>query len=276
MILKNKAMPMPYEESEYDGDVVIFLHGYPNNHYLWKKQITLFQEKLHILNFNLPGSLHGLSETESVDINYIEQQIKIKMLEILSKNPNKKFILIGHDLGCFILEEIGKQMPEHIAAQIFISGMGLSQFSSRIKSITQWLKSFYILLIQIPGFSKIILKYLKNMISRHIYRTLNSNLQSEAPNGFFPIFIYKELFRKVPGTLLKQETQSEIPTLFIFGQDDSYLNLPDSKEVERFYKTGFIKILKGGHWINRERPDEVNSIIKIFINKLSPSQERCL
>lgn len=230
---------MTYEEIPNDGPVLVFLHGFPDTRTVWNKQIRALKNNYHILNFNLPDS----DKRESYRPNFIISTIKYKMLKIVRKDPRKKFVLIGHDLGCFILEELGRQVPSLIQSQVFISGMSMAQFSLRRKSIKQMLKSWYVFVLQIPGAPELIKKVTSSPVLR-------------------PLYLYQELPRGLPHV---RHLRSSIRTLFIFGNQDPFLEPVTEEECAKLYYNFMIRILDGGHWIQKEKPAAVIKCLEDFI-----------
>lgn len=228
---------MPYDEYQADGDVLVFLHGFPDDRSLWKKQIERFRNHFHILNFNLPV----VKRRDAFQFETLFLTIKNKMLSIVQRYPEKKFILIGHDLGTLILEETARRLPVLVKGQILISGMSMSQFSSRRYSPSQLLKSWYVFLLQLPGAPRIL-------------------------SHFLPRSVY--LYQELPKSLPHRRNKSEIKTLFIFGKDDLYLNPVTEDESRKFHSQFQTVTLKGGHWIQKEKANEVNKIIEHFLEKI--------
>lgn len=82
-----------------------------------------------------------------------EEETIVEQLErVRQSDPRKQFIFIGHDLGCFVLAEVAKACPAgSVLGQVFISGFELRQFAARVSWPSQWLKSFYVVLLQLSG-----------------------------------------------------------------------------------------------------------------------------
>ena len=115
---------MPYDEYPADGDVLVFLHGLPDNRSLWKKQIERFKNRFHILNFNLPV----VKRRDAFQFETLFLTLKNKMLSFVQRYPEKKFILIGHDLGNLIFEENARRLAVLVKGQILISDMSMARF----------------------------------------------------------------------------------------------------------------------------------------------------
>lgn len=255
---------MPFEEWENEGPLLVFLHGFPNNSLLWAPQVEHFKSRYHILNFNLPGSFHGkVKSKREFRTHHIQDFIIDTIKDRLKKHP-KDVILVGHDLGCFILTEVGKQLSALIKAQIFISGMPLKLYSMQLKEPSQLMKSWYVGVLQLPGAPALVKKLLQKKMKKRAYSISHiredSPLCTEAPFGFEPVYLYQELAQKAAHLKPEQE-KSIIPTTFIFGDDDRFLNIPSEHNARKLFENVEIKTLTGGHWINRQKIAEVNGLL---------------
>lgn len=242
----------------------VFLHGYPNNPLLWNEQIAFMKDQFTILNLALPGSMNG--EVSQNDLK-LEKIIDGIVAEILAQG-NDQIILIGHDIGSFILSEVSKRLSSKVKAQVFMAGMDFKLFRKRLLSSTQFFKSWYVFLLQIPGLSEAFVSKFQSELSNNVYDmshiAANSTLRSEAPFGFTPIGLYREL-RK--GMFLSSKTKSEVPTLLLFGNDDKFIKAPKQQDTHHFYSQAEVKVIDGGHWFLREKPEIVNQTIQSFLQK---------
>ena len=267
---------MNYYESYSDSSLLVFLHGFPNNYLVFEKQIEFFSKDNHILAINLPGSYeHSDYNPKNYELDFLTSQIEQLLKEKWKNKTNKKIILVGHDLGCFVLDLVAQKIKENVSAQIHISGMGIDQFVGRKYTPSQWIKSFYILLLYIPGSIFLFQKLMPNYIRQLIYSISgiesDSKLYTEAPKGFNPIKLYFNISKECQKKLLKKSNieKSKIPTLFIFGKEDKFLNLTTSEEINSFYTNGENKILEGGHWLLKDKYTDVNNTINSFIKLLA-------
>lgn len=269
MSMLDTASDITYFEIKNDGPLVIFLHGFPNNHLVFKEQYKAMKG-FHIISFNLPGALEKKRLTKDL---YSLERISNAILQVLEGKEvlKKDLFLVGHDLGCFILDEISRNLKLSVRGQVFISGMGLGQYRERLNSMDQLKKSYYAFLFQIPGVADLA-RFLQKPLRKYVYKISNissSSLYDEAPEGFGSIYLYPELGKRL---FLASSDLSSVPTQFIWGDGDRFLNPPAEPEMSRFYKNGRISILKGGHWVLREKAQEINEIILNFLTSNMPQK----
>jgi pimeloyl-ACP methyl ester carboxylesterase len=238
----------------------VLLHGYPNNTEVWKDQLPAIQDKYDVMNLALPGSESGKVSREELRLDNLVRDIATK----IEDNSHERVILMGHDIGAFVLSDVAKLLGDKVKAQIFLAGMDFGLFKKRLKSSLQFLKSWYVLFFQVPILPEKILPLMRGPLSRQVYKN-SPDLFPEAPFGFSPVAIYRELKR---GLSKKAQKKSPIPTLFLFGENDRYILPPEKKDIQHFYEKAELDIVPGGHWFMRENPELVNQKISAFLGDL--------
>lgn len=263
---------MNYFESYMDAPLIVMLHGFPNNYLVFENQIEDFKKDHHILAINMPGCNDDFIPTsKDYELNILVSQLETLILSKVINKKNQKIILLGHDLGCYVLDLVASRLNKRISLQVYISGMGINQYVARRFSLKQWIKSHYIILLHIPGSIRLVQNHLTGSIRKIIYGLSGiekkSSLYNEAPNGFNAITLYLSLAKYCKKLLLKKRSneKSAIPTLFIFGKNEKFLNLTTDKEINNFYLDGKNKIIEGGHWVLKDKYLEVNSAIREFM-----------
>lgn len=270
MKIENTKEHISFFESKNSGPLLLLIHGFPNNASMWQEQIAYFQDQYHILAINLPGAWDGASrELHEFDINLIAKKIN-EILE--SKNNNKKDIfIVGHDLGAFIAHAVATQCRQTISGVVFISGMPSSMFRRRLTSVSQWIKSAYVIAFNFGIVRIIAKKQLSALLRRLVYKLSyvpkDSFLWSSCENGFQAIDLYRQMTKHV----LKQNQMelNQYNSLFIFGSKERFLNIPTISELEKDQSCFELEILSGGHWLPATHSEKVNLTLSRFFNKVA-------
>jgi len=244
---------------------IILLHGFPDDAFGWDLQIKALKTNYNLIAPFLPGTLNG-NKVNSKDLELSHIHTLVKELIVNCQNQKQKIYIVAHDLGCFLGSALARDPDLQISGLIIINGLDLFQYIQRKTSPTQWMKSFYILLAQSnfvrhfvsQAAPKCFLKIIFNLgkvPSNDALRKYNQNLLN-------PILIYKKLFIEAI-RILKNDKHTKIPTptLFLWGKDDAFLNIPTRSEVNQFFESSKIRLLSGGHWIHKSSSSEVNRII---------------
>lgn len=253
------------EVKDDDRDIILMLHGFPDNAYGFSSQIDSLKERFNIIAPFMHGVLNGERlEKDRITPRELIHDVLFLLREI---NPSgaKKVYLMGHDLGCFTCTSIAQISPYQIKGIIHINGLGLQQFCNRKFCFSQWVKSYYVLLAQFSFVRALVSKLFPDFFLRLIYGLSfvdkKSRLNSNNSSVFNSIYVYKYLFRKSVSLLGSPTVKLSVPTLFLWGNKDKFLNIPTLDEVDKYYVRGEVRVLPGGHWIHHNASEKVNRIL---------------
>jgi pimeloyl-ACP methyl ester carboxylesterase len=110
-----------------DGELILFLHGFPYFSEAWYKLLDKFGDSYHVVAPDNRG--FGYSDKPddiaSYHIQYLVADV-IGLINILS--PNKKVILVGHDWGAGLAWTTAQLFPEKVSKVVMINGVALNVF----------------------------------------------------------------------------------------------------------------------------------------------------
>jgi epoxide hydrolase 4 len=262
-------------DESFNKPTLIFLHGFPDNSYAWEKQIKYFAGNFRIIapfihgtnGDRMPGNRRYSIESYSLDL--------LSLLMDKGITDDSEVYIVAHDLGGVIAERLTHHLTEIIKGVVFINSMGLYQFIDRKTSFTQIIKSWYIFLFQLPLINKTTLSFNTKKVLKKIYDS--GGVEKKDPirqNGaevFSGIELYRQYFKSGVKALKNNITPINNNVLFIFGEDDAFLNIPSYDEVEKFYNNFEIRVVDGNHWIQRSSPDRINKLIQKSLTTWSAS-----
>ncbi|CBW26405.1 putative hydrolase [Halobacteriovorax marinus SJ] len=254
------------EVKDFDRDIIVMLHGFPDDAFSFEGQIESLKERFNII----APFMHGVLNDSELNKNRIcPRELIHDILHLLKEvNPNgeKRVYLMGHDLGCFLSTAIAQISSHQIKGIVHINGLGLQQFYSRKYNLNQWIKSYYVLLTQVNIFrffvTKVFPDFFLNLIYKLSYIEKDHDLYQRDRRVFNSIYIYKYLFRKTFSLIGAPTMKVSVPTLFLWGNRDNFLEIPSLVEVEKFYDKAQVRVLPGGHWVHLSAQDKVNRILE--------------
>jgi pimeloyl-ACP methyl ester carboxylesterase len=88
-----------------------------------------------------------------------------------------------------------------------------------------------------------------------------------------PVNQYRALARELVTAAREPQPRLQSPVLVVWGARDPFLVAPTMEEWEPFARDVTLRILDGSHWIYREKPDEVNRLIREFLGGAPGLQE---
>ncbi|CAF9933068.1 MAG: hypothetical protein GOMPHAMPRED_007139 [Gomphillus americanus] len=94
-----------------DGELIIFMHGWPGIGKTWHNQLTAFAAKgFKAVAPDMPG--YGKSSARKISSDYAQENVVHGMLSLLQHLGHKQAIWVAHDWGCGTLWSLARTHPE--------------------------------------------------------------------------------------------------------------------------------------------------------------------
>ncbi|SUJ20443.1 Uncharacterized carboxylesterase nap [Sporosarcina pasteurii] len=241
---------------------VTFVHGAGGSSSTWFKQIREFRKKHNVLLVDLRG--HGKSERGRWKKGDTFLDVAKDVVDVLDKLKIEQTHVIGMSLGTIVAQTIADNYPERVSSLIL--GGAIIRFDIRTKfliAVGNATKLFipYMLLYKI--FAYIIMPRKQHEESRLAFV---NQAKKMCQKEFIKWFSLTRLINPYLDRL--QASTTDIPTLFIMGDED-YLFIPPIEEVVRQNEGfEFIKIKNSGHVCNIDQPEKFNQLSINYISKI--------
>lgn len=243
--------------------LLVFSHGFPGDANDFEQQVSHLKSKYSILVPYMHGTY---DDTPIEDSRLLGAQISEDLAAVVthvSPNKNKKIVWVGHDLGCFTVHSAQKRLQDRTIGIVNINGLGLPQYFDRLKrSPMQWLRSVYVLVLQFGFFRRLISQRFPKFFLSIIYRSCGLNTSDEIFKNekrvMVSIFVYRTLFLNCIKLIGQKIEKVKPPTMFIWGNRDIFLNIPSLDEINKFHEDATVRIVQGGHWVNRSNDEQIN------------------
>ena len=245
--------------------VAILLHGFPDDAFGMNDIIQDLKTDYNIIAPFLPGA--GVQSFHFSFEDYVEA---ISLILKKYQMQGRDVLLIGHDIGCFYNHELACSSELNIKKVVHFNGLGMKQYTKRFFNSAQFFRSSYVLLAQFSFIRRFMISFLSKQFFRIVY-TLSgvkkdSSLHSNKKDILEASHLYTYLFKKAILSLFQNQKKNSIPTLFLWGKEDRFLNIPNRFEVDSVYHNAEIRILDGGHWIIDSHKDQVIRVLNKFIS----------
>ena len=269
------------------GDLVLFMHGFPEFWYAWKDQLADLGQDYLAVAPDLRG--FGLSEKPAAVEDYRAANV-IEDIRALaaSLNGGKPFVLVGHDWGGAIAWGFASKYPGLLKKLIIINAPHPMVFSRELReNKAQQQASAYMLFFRSAQ--------AEPRLAADDYAPIIGIFSGLKAQGKFTADderAYREAYRQpgaltgglnyyrasrigppgpgtqdtlVPGTSLGDFTVN-VPTLVIWGERDDALLTGNLVGLDAFVPDLTIhRIPEGTHWVVHEFPEEVSRLIRGFI-----------
>lgn len=259
---------------------LLFLHGFPDFHYGWRKQLPFFEERgYRVIAPDQRG--YNLSDKPSSIDAYNLDVLGQDLINLLDELKIDKAVVIGHDWGGGTAWWLAHHHPERVKALIIINMPHPEVFKNYLRhNRAQLRKSWYMLAFQLPVIPEWFVSRakwvhfaegVKGGARRGAFteQDLQKYIKAWSQPGAFTGMVnwYRAAFRKPPKPF--PETAVKPPVLIIWGVDDQYIEAEQADiSLERCQQGRLVKIKHAGHWVAQEEPDQVNDLIQGFLDQI--------
>ncbi|KAM3101388.1 alpha/beta fold hydrolase [Phormidesmis sp. 146-12] len=260
-----------------NGPLMLFLHGFPEFWYSWRKQIPEFSQDYKVVAPDLRG--YNESDKPPELAAYAMSELVADVKGIIEGLGYDHCILIGHDWGGAIAWNFAYAHPTMVEKLIILNLPHPAKFAQGLKTPQQLLRSAYIFFFQIPVLPEVLIQLGDYQAIASVLPAMSVNKNAFAAED---IEAYKDAFAK-RGTLTsalnyyrnsfrqgltREDWRTlEVPTLMIWGEDDTALGKELTYGTDKYVRDFQIKYIPNcGHWVQQEKPQLVNDYIREFIS----------
>ncbi len=252
-----------YVVSAGQGPPVLLLHGFPDTHVVWRKQIRALAEAgFRVIAPDLRG--YGKTEAPQGVHNYTLELLRGDVLALLDALGIDKVRLVGHDWGAAIGWQLCAVAPERIERFVALSVGHPSAVAGA--GLAQRLRFYYVLLFLLPGLGERLLKFCNWFFVRKFTRDRTQigywrrNLR---PRGRLTAALnyYRANMRGGGGGRGRKGVT--VPVMGVWSDGDPALGEKQMRDSGRFVQAEFRyeRIAGADHWLQLTAADQVNALL---------------
>ncbi len=291
------------EAGERGNPVVVLAHGFPELAYSWRHQIpALAAAGYHVLAPDQRG-YGGSSRPEAIE-DYTIAELTADIAGLLDDVGAERAVLVGHDWGSPVVTNFPLFYPDRVAGVAALSVPPVPRASAPPTQIWRQIfgdNFFYILYFQEPGVADAALNAdprasLQRMVALQGFggpvdemteqplpplpdwmsaEEFDQYARAFEQTGFTgPLNWYRNFDRNWeitdPAAGNLAATTITAPLLFLAGSADPVLGFTPRDRVTEVATGGYREVMLdgAGHWLQQERPDEVNAALLEFLGEL--------
>jgi pimeloyl-ACP methyl ester carboxylesterase len=275
--------------SRGEGKPILFLHGFPQFWYLWRRQLANLGEDHAVYAPDMRG--YNLSSKPEDPEAYRMRHLLADIRDLVEHLAIAPLTLVGHDWGGIVSWALALKHPELLERLVIIDGPPPFTWNRDLReSPKQRAAVNYMIELskESPGPEEMLAANDFSMVDSIIRRIGSRDAQLSAAE----LEVYHQAWAQ-PGALrgglnyyraarmgeqvaaggVPEEYESkirsqqvEVPTLVIWGENDSALLPTLTRGLSEWVPRLRTEIIPGaGHWVPFERPDEVNRLIREFL-----------
>ena len=254
---------LSYFDVGTSNKTILLLHGFGEDHCIWKNQIEFLAPHYRIIAPNLPGvhckplALHH-SQAPSISM-YVEV-----LHELMHHLGIEQYYIVGHSMGGYIGLSFADYYVNHVQGLLLLHSTAYedndAKKASRMK-VAEFIEEW--------GVSKYLETATPNLFGNAFKKTNSATIQQLIESGSdisketMIQFVFAMRNRKAYTHLLQQ---THIPVWMIAGEADLAVPIQDSMEqIKLLPSTNSLVLKEVGHMGMLEATDLVNQFIQKFI-----------
>jgi epoxide hydrolase 4 len=261
------------------GKPLIFLHGFPEFWFAWRRQIDHFVSLgYRVIIPDQRG--YNLSDKPAGIANYSIDLLARDVVGVLDNVAGSKAFVVGHDWGAAVSWYLAARYSDRIHRTAMLSVPHPRVFiKNLIMNPAQFRKSWYMFLFQLPWLPEFIVR-------RRDWALLVRALQDTSTPGLFSdsdLEQYKEswakkdaltamvnsyraaLLRPLKLALDRESSRVKLPVLLIWGKNDQFAVEAMARESLQYCDNGHLEFFESAtHWVQHEEAANVNNLLSRF------------
>lgn len=267
----------PHDTSDPDPEVVVLLHGFPQDRTAWKN----VSERLNAAGLRtLAPDQRGYSPAASPTAvsAYAMRELVADVAALIDASGKQRVHLVGHDWGGAVAWAVATFLPDRIATLTVLSTPHPTAMQWAMRHGGQWKNSWYMGVFQLPWLPE---RALAGRLQERLFTPSGLPADQAAPyvqrfatpqslRG--PINWYRALAKSMLGVGGRKSGAGssggamsrgvQVPTTYVWGRKDVALGEAAAKKTADHVAGPYTFVeLEVGHWLPERRPDEVAQAI---------------
>lgn len=249
------------EAGDPDAPPVVLLHGWPQNHYAWRRVIPLLSDRFRVI----APDLRGFGWSDAPRSSYLKQELATDVLALMDAMDLDRVHLAGHDWGGYITFRLALRAPERFER---ITAVGITHPWAPRKLAPQDLPVYvYQPMIATPFLGGLLQRYtpfvraifeisggdrIWSAEERRVFTTqFREPDRAEAASRVYRSFLTRELKERPPRERLT------VPARLLVGRGDPAIKEKLTAGYEGHADAMTVEMVQGGHWLPEEHPEVV-------------------
>ena len=262
------------------GPPVVLLHGFPDFWYGWRLQIpALVEAGYRVVAPDLPG--YNESEAPPDRRGYTTAALAETLAALIEAAAGETVVLVGHDWGGVLAWRLAAHRPDLVRRLVIMNAPHPRVFARLLWTTSQLRKSWYAFFFQLPRLPERLLAGSDLAVLERVWRTGVRRREAvtdediaryrrafERPGVLTAALAYYRMAWRLPlgrASAVAGTGRVDVPTLVIWGERDRHLDVRNLDGLEEWVPDLTVeRIPEAAHWVQLDRPDEVNALLVGF------------
>ncbi len=250
-------------EGNSKNQSILFLHGFPYDHTMWKEQVEVLSKKYFCITYDI----RGLGDSPVGDGQYTMESFVDDLETIINELKLEKPILCGLSMGGYISLRALERMEAKFSAVVLCDTRSEADNNEgKLK------RAAAIKRINTEGLAPFAKDFITNCYGDHYKQNDKNDFENRVAksSAFDPIGVKGSLLAMLGrNDTTEYLDKINIPSLVICGEHDALTPPPVMQSMaEKINGAEFVIIKNSGHMSPIENPLEVNKAINELLEKL--------
>src|SRR5215472_15187774 len=251
---------------------MILLHGFPECWYSWRHQMPVLGERFHVIAPDLRG--YNQSDKPARVEDYRIPTLIDDVLGLIKFFGKGQAHIVGHDWGAGVAWGVAQRHPEAVKKLATLQVPPPAAWQANV-TLRQLRRSWYMFFFQLPrvperwmeanDFARVRKMFRVTPNRADVFTDADIEVYVNAlrrgttgPINYYRANVLKRLFR---AGREKSGGKIQVPTLFIYGEQDFAIIPSTVRGIDRFISAPYreVRIPGSSHWVQNEAVDEVNT-----------------
>ncbi|MGL4305468.1 MAG: alpha/beta fold hydrolase [Mycobacteriaceae bacterium] len=250
-----------------EGDIVVFLHGFPQTASAW----FYVAEYLHELGYRtIIPMQRGYSENARPRSRFSYRATKLEsdLAALIKELGTDAVHLVGHDWGAWVAWSFAADYPEQVRTLTTVSVPHPAAFIRSLFNSDQAIRTYFMFLFQIPWVPELMMRVCPEHLDRMLLSARMSLSDRDRAHeevidrkNFSKTFHWcRAMFLRFPW---EHSRKVKAPTTHVWGSNDNKISWRGVELTERYTSGPYrLEILSGAtHWIPEQDPSRLGQII---------------
>jgi 3-oxoadipate enol-lactonase len=249
---------------EGNGLPILFIHGFPLSHSMWRHQLEAFSSDHRVI----APDLRGFGDSDVTEGTVTMEQHADDLVALLDElNVNEPVVLCGLSMGGYIAWQFQQKYPERLHALILCDTRAIADTPEGVENRKRLAK-----MVIENGSAAVASAMLPNLFSpvtserqQASIDELRQTIASTSPQGIVAASLGMAERPDVTSILPNIKT----PSLLIVGEDDGISPPEEMKAIADVMPNArLVTIPEAGHMSPLENPEPVNAAIREFLQSI--------
>ena len=246
--------------SQNKEEWVVLVHGAGGSSSVWFKQIRAYRKHFNVLVVDLRG--HGNCNITTSPDKYTINLVSKDIIEVLNEVGIEKAHFVGISLGTILIRELAEAYPERMQSMVLAGAV--IRLTPRLHFLIGTANAFK----KIVPFMWLYRLFAWILMPKKTHETSRSLFVQEAKKIKQKEFLrWLTLTGDIAQYFIKiNEKESDVPCLYIMGEEDYVFLEPVKRLVKQFRNTELSILENSGHVCNVDQAQKFNEVSLNFLN----------